>query len=582
MDTCSGSNIDQVRINDVDLHLTCDMRSSVVFGRAIYTYYSLHPEPATKICLDTNHLKILNCSNSYRFQNPHPVYGQVLEIDLNPGSTSFVIEFQTTESATAVQYLEASQTSSKTHSFCYTQCQAIHCRALFPVQDSPQVKFAITYNISVPINYTAVAAGVYQGEQNAIPGFKTFQYRQSICVPSYLVAFAVGNISSYTLPNPKFTFYAEPEVLKLAIEEFADIEVLLNAAVEIMTPYIWGNLNLLILPGSFPFGGMENPNLIFVTPSLLAGDKSLTNVIAHEIAHSWTGNAVTNSTWEHFWLNEGFTVYFERKIVAKVFGKAQADLEQANGIVALRKTVELYGAEHNFTRLNLDIESIDPDDAFSNIPYEKGCCFLLYLESLVGEENLIGFLREYVISFQGGNCDSLEFKRFFSERFTVDIDWETWLRGTGMPPWLPNISNTLLDDVKKFYHNLGSAVELRPENWCTEQYVALLEELLKSPNEENIKICENLGISSSKNSEIRVLWLSLVIRTKSEQYYKDVADFLSAIGRMKYVRPLFRALNESGLRSIAEEVLNKNKSFYHSTLITLLCKEFGFSKHNLA
>jgi leukotriene-A4 hydrolase len=436
------------------------------------------------------------------------------------------------------------------------------------------VKFTISYQLTVPLNYNAVAAGIYQGRQESIPGYQTFTYLQAIPIPSYLVAFASGNISSYTLPNPKFTFYAEPEILPLAITEFSDIGQLLSAAEEIMTPYFWGKLDLLILPGSFPFGGMENPNLIYVTPSIISGDKSLINVIAHEIAHSWTGNAVTNSTWAHFWLNEGFTVYFERKIIAKVFGKQQADMEQLNGLTVLQKTVNLYGNDHNFTRLNLDIDSIDPDDAFSAIPYEKGCCFLLYLENLVGESHFLEFLREYVSNFQGKNCDSQGFKTFFLEKFTVDIDWNEWLRGTGMPPWLPNIECPLLQQVRDFSENFRSSA--KPQGWCTEQFVALLEEFNKKPCEEYVQVAEGLGIHLTKNSEIRVLWLILVAKTRTERYYSDISQFLAEIGRLKFTRPLFRALVESDLKNLALQIFGKNKDFYHSTLVGLLHKEFGF------
>ena len=569
------ANTDQVRITHVDLHLTCDMRSSTIYGRAVYTISSLSPSSSSRIVLDTNHIKLISSSHPYKYQSPHPTYGSGLEIDLTGASDSFSLDFQTTESATAVQYLSPPQTNSKTHSYIYTQCQAIHCRSLFPCQDTPMVKFSINYHLTVPLGYNAVAAGIYQNTQDSIPGFKTFNYIQSIPVPSYLVAFACGNISSFTLNDPRFTFYAESDVLKAAVEEFSEIGKLLKAAEEIMTPYFWGKLDLLILPGSFPFGGMENPNLIFVTPSLLAGDKSLINVVAHEIAHSWTGNAVTNTTWAHFWLNEGFTVYFERKIVERVFGKDQAELEQMNGLTNLRKTVDLYGSDHNFTRLNLDIDSIDPDDAFSQIPYEKGCCFLLYLESLVGETQFLGFLREYVTNFQGGNCDSQEFKEFFLCRFSVDIDWETWLRGTGMPPWTPQLNSKLLNEVHEFLKDPTKIHEA--SNWCTEQFVALLEEINKNPSHDYVRVCEELGIQNSKNSEIRVNWLILVAKTKTEKYFADIAEFLAGIGRLKFTRPLFRALIHSDLRGLANQIFDKNKGFYHSTLVGLLHKEFGFA-----
>lgn len=576
MDPCSSVKPEGI-ITHVELEITPIFASKEIYGRAVYSY-TCTAQPFYELILDMNHIEILSSSvSTYTFGLENPVFGKSLCLKLPCESGTFTLTFKTRPEATAVQFLEPSQTAGKEKAFCYTQCQAIHCRSLLPIQDTPSIKFTINYHISAPEGYVAVAAGVFQSTTDSIPGFKVYHFSQRIPIPAYLVAFAIGNLTWHIL-NPKSTVYCEPELEQVAANEFAEINLMLEAAEEIMTPYFWGKLDLIVLPPSFPFGGMENPNLIFVTPTILAGDRSLTNLVAHEIAHSWTGNAVTNSTWEHFWLNEGFTVYFERKITKKVFGLEISQLEQANGVEILRKTVELIGNEHNFTRLNVDLTGMDPDDAFSPIPYEKGCIFLLYLENLVGESVFLQFLREYVSTFQGKHIDSYGFKDLFLSKFTVDIDWETWLKGPGMPPWLPIISNTLLDSVQALFENLpNSSPSISDlEGWRTEQIVAFLNLLLKRLDHNTVHICETYGFHTSKNCEIQVLWLNIVITLKLEKYYPDVSQFLQGQGRMKYVRPLFRALHESGLLGIAQEIFEKSKNFYHSTLVFLLRKEFNY------
>ena len=561
----------------MELELTPIFASKQIYGRAVYSYTST-AEPYYRTVLDTHHLEILESSHPYCHGADNPVFGRPLYLNLMAPTGTFTITFRTLPESTAVQFLEASQTAGKAHGFCYTQCQAIHCRSLFPIQDTPRVKFTLNYHISVPYGLVAVAAGVLENTTESIPGYKVYHFAQKIPVPSYLVAFAVGNLRGQAI-NSVSTVYAEPEVLEDAANEFAEIGTMLAAAEEIMTPYFWGKLDLLVLPPSFPYGGMENPNLIFVTPTILAGDRSLTNLIAHEIAHSWTGNAVTNSTWEHFWLNEGFTVYFERKITKKVFGTEISELEQANGIETLSNTVDLFGKDHNFTRLHVELNGIDPDDAFSPIPYIKGSFFLSYLESLVGEEEFLQFLRGYVTEFQGKTTDSYGFKDLFQSKFNVEVDWETWLKGTGMPPWLPTINNSLIVEVNDLFTKLstcaGSLDDIK--GWKSEQVVALMQLIVKSNAENSIEICENYGIHLSKNADIRQLWLSLVVKNKNEKYYPDVAAFLQGQGRMKYVRPLFRALHENGLEAIAREVFEKCKNFYHITLVSLLRKEFNYA-----
>ena len=270
------------RITHVELELTPNMETQVIYGRATYSYAC---SDIRRIVLDTNFIEILESTNPYCHGAQKPIIGRPLYLNVMENSGNFTISYKILPEATVLQFLSPKQTSGKVHGFCYTQCQPIHCRSLFPIPDTPSMKFTINYHISVPEGLKAVAAGIYQNTTSSIPGFNVYHFTQAIPVPSYLVAFAIGNIQTRHI-TPMINIYAEPEVIDAAASEFEDIEKLLHAAEEIMTPYFWNRLDLLVLPPSFPYGGMENPNLIFVTPTLLAGDKSLTSVVAHEIAHS--------------------------------------------------------------------------------------------------------------------------------------------------------------------------------------------------------------------------------------------------------------------------------------------------------
>ena len=321
-----------------------------------------------------------------------PSFGQII-----PNELKIKIEFITNENCQAIQFLKKEQTHSKKYPFMFTQCEAIQCRSLFPCQDTPSAKVNVTAKTFIDPPYIMLFSGILKSiywdvnrQKNAIV------YKQKINIPTYLIAFAAGKIS-YEKISDRCGVYAEDDLVKIAKNEFINTENYLKKAEEYFgRKYDWGIYNILVLPFSFPYGGMENPNLTFVSPSLLAGDGSLSYVIGHEISHSWTGNLVTNKNWENFWVNEGFTTFLERKLDGMIFGEDMENLEAMVGNSELENDIDMFGEDHNYTQLMPNYEGVNPDDGFSSVPYEKGYQFLVYLESLVGKEAFKNIMQEYI------------------------------------------------------------------------------------------------------------------------------------------------------------------------------------------
>jgi aminopeptidase N len=314
------------------------------------------------------------------------ILGTPLRITVLPGTKGVRVEYHTAPDASALQWLEPSMTQGAKQPFLFSQCQAIHARSVVPCQDTPSIRITYRASLEVPEALVAVMAAAPKSESTTA-GRRTFHFEMPQAIPPYLLAFAVGDLASKDL-SPRSRVYAEPGLLASAAWEFAEVERQLNAAENLFGPYDWDRFDLLVMPPSFPYGGMENPRLTFLTPTLLAGDRSMVNVVAHELAHSWTGNLVTNTTAEHFWLNEGFTVFAERRILEALDGKEVAELHAALGRADLDDAVARFekDGKPELTKLRTRLDGIDPDEAFSVVPYEKGYLFLRALEAAAGRE----------------------------------------------------------------------------------------------------------------------------------------------------------------------------------------------------
>ncbi|KAI0979661.1 hypothetical protein GJ496_007054, partial [Pomphorhynchus laevis] len=390
-DPSSYSNASSYVIHHMDIDWLVDFDRKMLSG---YVILSLTKnDGGQQLILDSKHLLIhrisLICTNKqtelqFKQQGADDIFGTPLIIMLPDNFMSdtdrIKIEYETSPDASALQWLTANQTQGKKLPYMFSQCQAIHCRSIIPCQDSPAVKQTYTAAIRTSENLQVLMSAILKEGTKG----NTFVFEQLVPVSSYLIAIAVGNLESRNLSS-RCRVWCEPEGLEASAYEFIDVEKMLTTAESIMGPYIWKRYDLLVLPPSFPYGGMENPCLTFVTPTIVAGDRSLVNVVAHEITHSWSGNLFTNKNWEHFWLNEGHTRFIEGKIVARLNGEKYGALFNQNGYNALIDQIHSFGKGHPFTKLVLDLKGVDPDDSYSIIPYEKGSILLQYIE-----ENCLG------------------------------------------------------------------------------------------------------------------------------------------------------------------------------------------------
>ncbi|MGH9593638.1 MAG: M1 family aminopeptidase/hydrolase, partial [Bryobacteraceae bacterium] len=358
----SYSRPSQVRARHLDLDLNVDFDRKILEGFVDVHFDTLS---AGDLLLDTRGLTIQSVehADSFELGPAHPILGAQLRIVTAVDTDWVRVYYSTSPSASGLQWLDAPQTAGRQHPFLYTQSQAIHARSWIPLQDTPGVRVTFTAKIHTPEGLRAVMGAASEDGQ----------FRMEQPVPSYLIALAVSDLGFRVL-GPRSGVYAEPSLLDAAAHEFADTEAMIAAVEAMYGPYRWGRYDLLVLPPSFPFGGMENPRLTFTTPTVLAGDRSLVSLVAHELAHSWSGNLVTNATWSDFWLNEGFTVYLERRILEKVYGKPRAEMEAVLGRRELDR--EMAGLSENDRVLHIDLNGRDPDEGCTLVPYEKGALLL--------------------------------------------------------------------------------------------------------------------------------------------------------------------------------------------------------------
>ena len=521
---------------------------------------------------------------------------------------------------TAAQWLPPSQTAGKVHPYLFTQCQVIHARSLVPCQDLPGAKFTYDAAVTVPSWATAVMSAL-PGEEEKVHrgkmsknggGSKVFHFRQPVPIPSYLLALAVGELAGHDV-SPRCRIYTEPSVLEAAAFEFSQIEDFLKAAEDLTgVEYPWTRYDLLVLPPSFPYGGMENPCLTFVTPTLLAGDRSLADVVAHEISHSWTGNLITNKTWGHFWLNEGWTTWLQRKIMShervcsdSKTGSGIYGLDALGGWKHLQDDIALHKPEE--TTMVLKLGDGDPDDAYSSVPYEKGFNLLHCLGSLVGEDAFLDFTKAYIATFKYKTIASEEFRAFFDDHFkgtaeeskASTFDWDEWLYKPGMPPasYDPNFDRTLAEDAEtlasgwldfdsgKVVDAPGAGEDIA--SWSTGQRTWFLDVLLSAVEDRSKplspKTIEAMNamyrFCEQKNAEVLFRFLMLAVPTASPG--SDVLDittrFITTQGRMKYVRPLYRTLRDSGSESqaLAISTFLANADFYHPIASKMLASDLS-------
>ncbi len=569
------------RVTHVALDLTADFRGKRMGGTATL---DIQAAPgAREVVLDNKGLEIAKVTDDKGRELPYtegdadPVLGSPLTVTLND-ARRIVIAYQSAPEAAALQWLSPEQTAGKKQPFLFSQGQAILNRTWIPTQDSPGIRQTWEARIVVPEPLRAVMSGedlTPKGEQ--AEGGRAYRFRMNQPVAPYLIAVAAGDIAFREL-GPRSGVYAEPATIEAAAREFSDTERMITAAEGLYGPYRWGRYDMIVLPPSFPFGGMENPRLTFLTPTLLAGDKSLVSTVAHELAHSWSGNLVTNATWSDFWLNEGFTTYFTSRIMEKLYGKEATDREIALGWDSLQSTVADEGGPASpRTMLHVDLKGVDPDEGMNDIAYEKGAAFLRTLEQAVGRERWDAYLRSYF--------DRHAFQPMTAALFLADLRknllkgdqaleqklrLDEWVYKPGVPTNAappPTQAFAAVDQATKAY-GAGDPVTSVPfKSWSTSERLRFVNALpRKLPKERLAELDRSFGLSGSTNSEVLFAWLKLAIENRYDPAVPALDRFLTSMGRRKFVAPLFEALAAQGEwgRPIATRIYAKARPTYHS------------------
>jgi len=577
VDYHSFANTGDYRVKHIDLDLTVDFSRKVLAGTTTLQFDRLNDDNNALI-LDTRDLEIewVRAGKENQLQDAtfllgdkDDILGTPLAIDLPVDASTVVISYQTSPSATGLQWLEPVQTAGKRHPFLFSQAQAIHARSFVPLQDTPGVRFTYDAIIRTPSELRAVmgASNDPAAEKNGVYSFSMPQP-----IPSYLIALAVGDLE-FKAMGARTGVYAEREILDAAAAEFADTEAMLETAEEVYGPYRWDRYDLLILPPSFPFGGMENPRLSFITPTVIAGDKSLVSLIAHELAHSWSGNLVTNSSWRDLWLNEGFTTYLTYRIMQFVYGDERYHMEVSLGYAELQAALdEVDDADE---RLAPDVRGRDPDEMFSNIPYEKGALFLYEIEQLVGREAFDQFLLDYFnkFAFQSVTTEiflsHLEQTLLKSHGEDLDADRvRQWIFEPGVPDGAPHPRSdafTKLDPVRQSWlDGATSAEEIETDDWTYHQWKYFLDEMPDKLNQQQLEdLDQAFKLTASSNNEIAFSWLRIAVRNDYEPAYARLENFLTSIGRNKFLRPLYQDMMDSDKGDMAARIFESAKAGYH-------------------
>ena len=567
-DPHSYSRPDEARVEHAGLDLTVDFAKKQLSGTATLR---IKKQPnATTLVLDTFGLDIRKVTLSpggqpaqFKLGEAHPIKGRALEVPLHSETDSVTIEYSSSPDAKALQWLEPAMTAGKKHPFLLSQSQAILARTWVPIQDSPGVRFTYEATIRVPKELLAVMSAENPQAKNA-NGIYNFRMPQP--VPAYLLALAVGDLEFRPF-DTRTGVYAEPAMIEASANEFSDTPKMMAAAEQLYGPYRWGRYDLLVLPPSFPYGGMENPRLTFLTPTVIAGDKSLVSLVAHELAHSWSGNLVTNATWSDFWLNEGFTSYFEHRIIEKLYGIDYDNMLWLLDATGMKK--ELATLPPADQQLFVDVSERDPDDAPSTV-YEKGSLFLRLLEQTAGREKWDQFLRAYFDEFAFEPMTTTAFIDHLKAKLpdvAQKVNVQEWIYGPGLPANAPipqSQAFAKVEEQAKAFANGSPASSVNMDTWSSHEKQHFIESLPKLTPERMAELDARFRFSESGNSEVLSAWLEKSIDDGYKAARPAIERFLTVQGRRKFLAPIYEKLakNPDDL-AFARQIYAKARSTYH-------------------
>ena len=562
-----------VRVQHLNLDLALDFAAHRAQGTA--ELLLRRSADATTLVLDSQGLVVEEVSGGDGKPRPwnlgpeDPKIGSALTITLEPGDEKVKVAYHTTDKSAALQWLAPEQTRDRKHPFLFTQVEAIFTRTWIPLQDSPQVRITYDATIRAPKPLTAVMSA----EQLGRGADGAWRFRMPQAIPPYLIALAAGDLAFAPI-SKRAGVWAEPSLAKSARDELSDTESMIAAAETLFGPYRWGRYDVLVLPPAFPFGGMENPRLTFATPTVLAGDKSLVSLVAHELAHSWSGNLVTNGTWRDFWLNEGFTVYCEQRIMEKVYGPERATMERQLSRQDLEK--EMRELEPWQQVLHPDLTGRHPDDYFSSVPYVKGALFLRRVEAIFGRERFDQVLRGWFDGHAFGSATTDDFVAWLRRELldkdparAAGIDLDLWLNKPGLPSDAPRDSSPAMArvDAQRDRFVQGAAPStLDTKGWVTQQWEHFIQGMPDSvPLERLAELDKAFGFTASRNSEILCDWLVLAIRRHYKAADGRLSEFLMEVGRRKFLKPIYSELAKTpeGLEK-ARAIYTRARPRYHA------------------
>jgi leukotriene-A4 hydrolase len=570
----------QAVVTHLDLDMKVDFANRKLTGVATWDY--LATDSALFIHFDTHNLNIeavyneMNGPIAFDMGPQDDIMGQSLKIGIGGHPKKINIKFSTTDSSDALQWLDPSQTAGKKSPFLYTQSEPILGRSWLPCQDSPGIRFTYKAKITTAPGYLAVMSAKKNPTEKSADG--VYEFEQPNPIPSYLMALAVGDLS-FKSTGPRTGVYAEPSTVDKAAWEFEETEKMIATAESLYGPYIWGRYDILVLPPSFPYGGMENPNLTFATPTVIAGDRSLTSLIAHELAHSWSGNLVTNATWNDFWLNEGFTMYLERRLMEAIHDTSYRGMLATLGYEDLSNTLMDLNASGDTadTKLKLDLAGRDPDIGMTDVAYEKGYLFLVKIEHICGREKFDKFLKDYFEKFK---FKSLTTERFVKELYSglitkgskedKALNVEGWIYGSGLPAGIDAPVSSRFVSVNevavKYTSKQITVDQIDASKWTSHEFQEFLRHVKKEVSLDQMKeLDKKFNFTNSGNSEVLALWLEASIKHQYEVAYPALKNFLATVGRRKFLIPLYHAMVDNPeMLSMAQDIYKADRKNYHS------------------
>jgi leukotriene-A4 hydrolase len=574
------------RVTHIDLDLTADFAGQKMTGTAALDIAAA-PD-AKEVVLDSKGLVIHGVTDAkgaalpWTLGKADPILGAPLTVTLN-GAKRIIVSYDSAPGGAALQWLTPAQTAGKKKPYLFSQGEAILNRTWIPTQDSPGIRQTWTARIVAPEGLKAVmSAEMLTPNGEPLPGklggSRAYRFKMDKPVASYLIAIAIGDLT-FTPLGKRTGVYTEPSVMKKTANELVDVEKMVEAAESLYGPYAWGRYDLLVLPPSFPFGGMENPRLTFATPTIIAGDRSLVSLVAHELAHSWSGNLVNNATWSDFWLNEGFTDYFENRIMERLYGKPRADMLADLGWSDLQAAIKDAGGPTGAdTRLHLDLTGRDPDDGMTDIAYQKGATFLRTIEKAVGRERWDAYLKAYFArhAFQSqttaGFVADLRANLIKGDpKLEAAIGIDKWVYEVGLPDNAVHIKSAAFPavDALAAAYAKGGAAALSPSGRPGARPSAPASSpacRARCPAERLATLDKAFGLSAQGNSEIRFVWLELAVANRYEPAVPSLEAFLTDQGRRKFVAPLFKDLMAQGDwgQPIAKRLYAKTRPLYHA------------------